>query len=165
MLFDSLQRLFILLLLVLAQGLVLNRIQLFHCATPLLYAYFAIIFPRNYPKWGILLWCFFLGLGVDMFANTPGLAAASTTLVGALQPYLLELFLPREAEEHIRSAAATLGFSKFATLATILVLIFCITFFSLEAFSFFNWQHWLLCVGGSTLLTLLLIFTLESLRR
>ena len=165
MLFDSLQRLFLLLLLVLAQGLVLNRIQLFHCATPLLYAYFAIIFPRNYPKWGILLWCFFLGLGVDMFANTPGLAAASTTLVGALQPYLLELFLPREAEEHIRSAAATLGFSKFATLATILVLIFCITFFSLEAFSFFNWQHWLLCVGGSTLLTLLLIFTLDSLRR
>jgi hypothetical protein len=67
MLFDSLQRLFILLLLVLAQGLVLNRIQLFHCATPLLYAYFAIIFPRNYPKWGILLWCFFLGIFNSIF--------------------------------------------------------------------------------------------------
>ena len=165
MLFDILRRLFVFLILVLAQGLVLNRIQLFHCATPLLYAYFAITFPRNYPKWGILLWCFFLGLGVDMFSNTPGLAAASTTLLGALQPYLLELFLPREAEEHLQPSVATLGFSKFATLATILVLIFCIAFFSLEAFSFFNWQHWLLCIGGSTLLTLLLIFTLESLRR
>ena len=151
--------------LVLAQGLVLNRIQLFHCATPLLYAYFAIIFPRNYPKWGILLWCFFLGLCIDMFSNTPGLAAASTTLVGALQPYLLELFLPREAEEHIKPAAATLGFSKFAALATILVLVFCLTFFTLEAFSFYNWQQWLKCVGGSALLTLILIFTLESIRR
>ena len=165
MLIDTIQRLFVFLLIVLAQGLVLNRIQLFHCATPLLCAYFAIIFPRNYPKWGIMLWCFFLGLCVDMFSNTPGLAAASTTLVGVLQPYLLELFLPREAEEHVKSSAAALGFSKFAALATVLVLIFCIAFFSLEAFSFFNWQHWLLCIGGSSLITLLLIFTLETLRR
>ena len=165
MLIDFLRRLLAFVALVVVQSLMLNRIQLFHCATPLLYVYFAITIPRGYPKWASLLWCFVLGVCVDMFANTPGVAAASMTFVAALQPYLLELFLPREAEENIRSSAATLGFSKFATLSTILVLLFCLVFFSLEAFSFYDWQQWLLSVVGSALLTLILILALETLRR
>jgi protein-S-isoprenylcysteine O-methyltransferase Ste14 len=75
------------------------------------------------------------------------------------------LFLPRDADEHIRSAASTLGWGKFTTLAVILVLIYCLVFFSLEAFSFFNWLHWLGCVVGSAALTILLILTMETLRR
>ena len=158
---DILRRLLAFVALAVAQSLLLNRIQLFHCATPLLYVYFAITMPRNHPKWATLLWCFALGLFIDMFANTPGVASASMTLVAALQPYLLELFLPREAEENIKSSVATLGFGKFATLATILVVLFCLTFFSLEAFNFSDWQQWLLSVVGSAVLTLVLIFTLE----
>ena len=165
MIFDILQRLIIFVALCLAQALVLNRIQLFHCASPLLYVYFILLFPRGYAKWGILLWGFALGLCIDMFQNTPGLASASMTLVALLQPYLLELFLPRDAEDNIRTAAATLGFSKFAALATALVLVYCLLFFSIEAFSFNNWLYWLECVVGSTVLTLVLIFTLESIRR
>ncbi len=164
MLIDTLQRLLIFVSLVLAQGLVLNRIQLFHCATPLLYVYFIIIFPLNYPKWAMLVWGFLLGLSIDMFANTPGLAAASTTFIAALQPYLLQLFLPRDADEHVHSSAAALGFNKFATMATIIVLLFCFVFFALEAFNFYDWQQWLLSVVGSTLLTIILILALESLR-
>lgn len=165
MFLDTLQRLLIFVILVLAQGLVLNRIQLFHCATPLLYTYFIIIFPLNYPKWAMLVWGFLLGLCIDMFANTPGLAAASTTFIAALQPYLLQLFIPRDAGDHVLSSAATLGFGKFATLTTILVTLFCLVFFALEVFNFYDWQQWLLCVVGSTLVTLLLIFALESLRK
>ena len=165
MLLDTLHRLVIFVVMVLSQGLVLNRIQLFHCATPLLYVYFIIIFPRNYPRWALLLWGFLLGLCIDMFTNTPGLAAATTTFAALLQPYLLNLFLPRDAEEHIQTSAATLGFSKFATLTIIMVILFCLVFFALEAFNFYDWQQWVMCVVGSTLLTLFLIFALESLRR
>jgi len=165
MLIDTLRRLLVFIVILLVQGLVLNRIQIFHCATPLLFVYFPIIFPRNYPKWASLLWSFFLGLGVDMFANTPGLAAASTTLVAVLQPYLLELFLPREAEEHIKASAAALGYGKFAAMALILVLIFCTVFFSIESFSIKSWQLSLLCAAGSSVLTFILIMSLESLRR
>ncbi len=164
MLIDILRRLLAFVLLVLAQGLVFNRVQLFHCATPLLFIYFVITFPRNYPKWASLLWSFALGLCVDMFSNTPGLAAASTTFMAALQPYLLQLFLPREAEEHLRTAAATLGYGKFFTMATIMVLLFCLVFSALEAFNFYDWQQWLLSVGGSAAITLILIMALESLR-
>ena len=88
---DSLRRLLAFVLFFLAQALVLNRIQLFHCATPLLYVYFVVMFPRAYPRWAALLWSFALGLTVDMFSNTPGVAAASMTLIGFLQPYLIEL--------------------------------------------------------------------------
>lgn len=165
MLYDILRRLLIFLMLLLAQVLVLNRIQLFYCATPLLYVYFAIIFPRSYPRWAIMLWCFFLGLAVDVFSNTPGVAAASMTLAGFLQPFLVELFLPRDAEENIKASASALGFSKFAALSSILVTAYCLVFFALESFSFFNWLQWIECVVGSAMLTLALIFTFESIRK
>lgn len=162
---DFLRRLFVFVLLCLAQALVLNRIQLFHCAMPLLYVYLAIVFPRNYPRWAILLWCFAMGVCVDAFSNTPGVAAASMTLVGVLQPYLLELFLPRDAEEEIKSSVKALGLGKFSTLASILTLLYCLVFFAIESFNFFNWLYWLECVAGSTLITLVLILTLESVRK
>ena len=100
-----------------------------------------------------------------MFSNTPGMAAASLTLTGFLQPYLLELFLPREAPENMKSAISTLGFTKFLTLATILVFVHCLLFFTIEALSFFNWLQWLLNVVGSTVLTVILLMALESVRK
>lgn len=57
---DLLKRTGWFLVFVLAQALVLGRIHLFNCATPLLYVYFVTSFPRNYPKWGTLLWSFML---------------------------------------------------------------------------------------------------------
>ncbi len=152
-------------MLCLAQALVLNRIQLFHCATPLLYVYFVLTFRRGYPKWAILLWSFVMGLTIDMFANTPGVATGSLTLIGALQPYVLELFLPHEADEHMPVKAAVMGWGNFVTYTFLLVLLFCLVFFTLETFSFFNWLHWLECIGGSTLLTIVLILTLENTRK
>ena len=97
MIADIFQRILMLIAFCLAQVLVFNRVHVFNCVTPLLYVYFAIIFPRNYPKWAILLWCFTIGVIMDAFSNTPGVASASMTLIGVLQPILLELFLPRDA--------------------------------------------------------------------
>lgn len=161
---DTLKRVFLFLTLCLAQALVFNRIQLMNCATPLLYVYLVIMFPRNYPKWGILLWSFATGITIDMFSNTPGVASTSLTLIGALQPYLLMPFLPREPEENHPASAYALGWGKFLVFTFILVLLYCTLFFSLEAFTFFNWRHWMECVGGSTLLTTLLIMTFETTR-
>ena len=58
--------------------------------------------PPQLSRWAILLWCFTIGLVIDAFSNTPGVASASMTLIGALQPVLLELFLPRDADDHIK---------------------------------------------------------------
>ena len=148
----------------LAQVLILNHIWLFNLATPLLYVYFAVTFRRNTPQWQVLLWCFALGLLVDVFSSTPGLAAGTMTLIGFLQPFLLEVFAPHDAAENLKSSASTLGWGKFSTLCGVLVLIYCLVFFALEAFNFFSWVLWLGRAVASTLLTLLLILAIESVR-
>lgn len=158
---DEIIRLPQLLLLFLLQVLVLNHVHLMRCAVPLLCVYFAIIFPRNYPHWAMLLWCFTLGLLIDIFSNTPGMASGSMTLVAAVQPGLLSLFIPRDADDKLRPSMKTIGISKFCWFAFLLTFLYCLCFFSLESFNFFNWLYWLLEVGGSTLLTLFIILVIE----
>jgi rod shape-determining protein MreD len=161
---DLLKRAILFLIFIMAQALVFGGIHLFNCVTPLFYVYFVTMFPRNYPKWAILLWSFFMGLLIDIFSNTPGLAAASLTLIAAIQPYLLEAFVPHDAADNLEPSIRSLGLQKFSIYNIILVFIYCVSLFSLEMFSFFNLTQWLMCVVGSTLITLVLIFTFEIAR-
>jgi rod shape-determining protein MreD len=150
--------------LLVVQVLVLSHVWLLNVATPLLYVYFAITFPRNTGKGEVLLWCFFLGLLIDIFSNTPGLAAGSLTLIGMIQTYLVELFIPRDSAENLDVSAATLGWGKFSTLSGMLTLAYCLLFFILEAFNFFDWQLWLMRSVCSAALTLVLMLAIESMR-
>lgn len=162
---DFLHRLLLFVVLLLAQALVLNHIHLFSCATPLLYIYFVLSFERNYPRWGVLVWSFLLGLCVDVFSNTPGVAAASMTLVGLLQPYVLELFLQRDSDDNLRPGIATLDFTPYLAYALLLTLAYCLVFFTAEMFTFFNWAQWGLNIGGSMLLSIILILVVDNLRK
>ena len=161
---EILKRLLAFVLLCLVQALILNRIRLFGFATPLLPVYFVITFHHGYPKWAILIWSFLLGLCLDSFSNTPGVAAASMTLVALLQPYLLEPFIPRDSTDDLKVSVRSLGWGKFASLSFLLVVVYVAMFFTLEAFSFYNWQQWLMCIGGSTAMTYLFILVIENLR-
>ncbi|MBQ2127784.1 MAG: rod shape-determining protein MreD [Prevotella sp.] len=161
---DSLKRLLIFVVLCLAQVLVLNRIHLFGYATLLLYVYFVLLFPRNYPKWAILLWCFALGLVNDTFSNTPGVACASLTLLGVIQPYFLELFVPRDASADFNATLRSLSWGKYLAYAVPMVLFYSLVFFAIEAFNFFNWQQWLISSGATTLLTVVFILTFEYIK-
>lgn len=162
---DFLKRLVLFLGLLLAQVLVLNHIHLFGFATPLLYVYFVISFRRSYPKWAVLVWSFMLGLCVDVFSNTPGVAAASMTFVALLQPYVLEMFIQRDNEDDVLPCFLSLGPSKYIGYAAILTTVYCLAFFTIETFTFFNWLQWLLSVVTSALLTLLLVIVVDNLRR
>ena len=159
------RRLLLYAVLVLAQALVLNHIHLFGYATPLLYVYFVISFSRNYPKWGILLWSFLLGLNVDAFSNTPGVAASAMTLIGLLQPYVLELFMQRDSEDDFQPSINSMGAGKYIYFTLLLTFIYCIVFFTVEMFNFFNWLQWILNILTSTLLSLLFIVVIDSLRK
>ena len=162
---DFLRRLLLFVVLLLAQALVLNHIHLFGYAMPLLYVYFIISFNRNHPKSGILVWSFLLGLSVDVFSNTPGVATGAMTMVALLQPYVLELFIQRDSDEDLQPAIFSLGFSRYLYYSTLLTLIYCLLFFTLETFNFFNWKQWTLSVGGSTLLSVILILVVDNLRK
>ena len=162
---DVLRQMGIFAVLCLAQAFVFNRIHLFGCATPLIYIYMIIKLERNYPKWGMLLWGFALGLTVDVLSNTPGVAAASLTLIGAVQPHFMELFVQRDAAENLSPSLKTLGYGKFTFFASMLTLLYCIVFFTLETFSFFNLSQWIAQVLGSAIISLVIILTIESVRK
>lgn len=159
---DLVNRSVLFLVFVLAQTMVLGRIHLFDYATPLLYVYFVAMFPRNHPKWATLLWSFMLGLVIDIFSNTPGVAAASLTLIAVIQPYFFEIFVPRDSLEDLRPSMRTIGVVKYLYYIIILVILYCVVFFSLETFTYFNWAEWLKCVVGSAAITLVFILTFES---
>ena len=152
-------------ILCLAQVLVLNHIHILNCATPLLYVYFVILFPRDTKRWGILLLCFFMGLVMDTFSNTPGVASASMTFAALIQPSILNLFLHEDSPDDLEPSFKTMGIGPFIRYCVVIVVIFCIVFFFFLSFNFFNWIQLLECVGGSTILTVLLIFAIESIRK
>lgn len=162
---DFLKRLLWFTVLVMVQVFVFNHIHLFAVATPLLYIYFILLFPRNYPQWAIMLWAFIMGLTIDVFTNTPGITAGSLTLLAALQPFVLHLFIPRDSSENFQAGLDTLSVPQYTWYVFILTIIYSFIFFSLEMFSFFNVVEWLQCIGGSTLLTLVLILVVENLWR
>jgi rod shape-determining protein MreD len=150
--------------LLVVQVLILNHVHLLGVGTPLLYVYFAITFRRNFPKWLVLVSCFMLGLLIDIFSNTPGLASSVMTLAGLAQCYLMNLIAPRDSAEDMEASFKTLGYSKFATLSGLLTLLYCMLFFALEAFNFFDVLMWLARSLVSALLTMVLILAIESVR-
>ncbi|MBQ9560754.1 MAG: rod shape-determining protein MreD [Prevotella sp.] len=150
--------------LTLLQALIFGRIHLFGVATPLVYVYFVLLMPRNVSRIASMLMSFVLGLAVDIFGNTPGLATTSMTLVAFLQPYVLSLYLRNEDPEDYRPTLHNLGFVRYLSYALILLTVYCFVIFSLEAFTFVHWQQWLLSMVSSMLLTLILIIAVESVR-
>lgn len=151
--------------LLLAQVLICNHIHIFDCATPLLYVYFVLPARRDTPKWLLLLLSFALGLCIDLFTNTPGVAAASMTLAAVIQPYLLMLFIPYDSPDDFQPSFRTLGTAKYMSYSFILVFVNILAFYSIEIFNFFNILQWAFCVGGSTLVTLLLVWVIENLKK
>ena len=162
---DILKRIGVLFLLCLLQALLFNNILLFGCATPLLFVYFALSLPRNCSRSATILWSFVMGLMVDIMSNTPGVAAASMTLIGAVKPPFLEIFIQHDSEDDLVPTPRHIGFTQYFYYAGALVLLHNIVFFTLETFSFFDFTGWLANVGGSTLLTLLFVFVAANMRK
>lgn len=153
-------------LFILLQALLLNRIHLFDCATPLLYVYFVLMFPNDMPRWLGLPLAFILGIAIDAVTNTPGLAASTLTLTAFLQSYLLPLYLDKEDRvSTFHPSIATMGWIRYLSYSFILSFIFILTYFTLEAFSFYHWIHWLLSVLGSWCITFILIITIDCVKR
>ncbi len=153
------------LLLLFLQVLVFNHIHIFGYATPMPYVYFLLLLPNNTSRWLYVLLGFLLGLTIDIFSNTPGMAAASMCLSGLLVPPLVKLLTPTDKEnETFTPSASSMEWSSFLHLTTYAVIINTLTFFCIEYFSFHNWQVLLINIVGSSVLTLLFIIAIELIR-
>lgn len=146
------------------QVLVFNQIHILGCITPLISVYFLSLFPKNTPRSMLLLWGFTAGMLTDLFSGTPGVVSASMTLAAFFQPVLLKLLVSKDAPEDLVPSIRSLGKWKYFQFLLMLTLLHHITFFLLESFSFFNWQTLLISMGGSIVLSLILMMTLELVR-
>lgn len=154
-------RLFTLIGLVLLQVLFLNRICLFGYVTPLFYIWMIMRFDSSMKRSGILLWAFFLGLIIDMFSGTPGLNAASATLLAMLQPGIVKLFVPLDRHDILVPCSATMGGRAFAGYLLLMTTIHHTAYFILRSIPLGDWTVLALKIVFSTLLTFVLMLVTE----
>jgi len=144
--------------LVLLQVLILNNVHIAGYATPFLYIYFILKFASGTSRNELMLWAFFFGLTIDIFADTPGMNAAATVLLAFLRPSLLRLFTPRDNLDSIIPSFKSMGI-------TASVFVHSLALLSIEFFSFTSIWLLLLRVISCTLLTLTCILAVEGIRR
>ena len=77
-------------LLLAAQVLVFNRIDMFGFINPFPYVLFIILFPVNGNKSALLAASFFLGIMMDMFWNSGGVHAAACLLLAYFRPAIFK---------------------------------------------------------------------------
>ena len=145
-------------LLVLAQILIVNNIQISGYIVPCFYVLFILLLPFETPGWLLLILAFSLGISVDLFMHTPGMHASATIFMAFLRPYVLEMSAPRDGYE-----AGTFprvhyyGFQWFLRYTVILVLAHHFFLFYLEVFRFAEFFSTLLRVLMSSLISVILI--------
>ena len=162
------RQLFLLLLLMAMQVMVFNHMHICGYATPMICVYFILIMPLGMARWAKLLWGFGIGVVLDMFANPPGMMAATLTLVAMVQPHMLTLIAGVDKDdsddENTAPTIARLGTLPFMRYITVGVLLQCLVFYLLETFSFFSITDTLINIVGSTVLSTLIIWAIESIR-
>ncbi len=154
------------LLLFTLQIFVLNNFSVGGFLIPYVYLLFILLLPFNTGKNRLLLLGFLSGLTIDFFGNTPGLHAASATLLAFARPGVLHLFFPTlEFSEHEQPDINKLGAFGFLKYAFVLVLIHHTALFFLEVFSLHRLPHllWQIVVNSvyttGIIMVLVLFFT------
>lgn len=128
-------------LLLLIQCLVLKGIDLsvgeFDFMHIIIYHLFILLLPLNMPRWSILLAAFFMGIGVDLFYDSPGLHASAAVFTAFLRKPILK-FLEPQGGYNVNEIPSLHHFdvSWVIIYTTILTLANFIWYFSMQAFSF-----------------------------
>ncbi|HZL10511.1 MAG TPA: rod shape-determining protein MreD [Prolixibacteraceae bacterium] len=131
--------------LVLIQVLILNNIQFSGFVNPYIYILFILLLPFTIPGYFLLGLCFFLGISVDIFNNTPGIHAGATVFLGFMRPGIARLITSREFIEKGNTPNLTqLGFAGFLKYTVLSVIVHHLFLFFAEAFSFGDFLHTLL---------------------
>ena len=151
---------------ILLQALVLQRIPFLHRSiTPYIYYLFIIWLPFSLPRGWLTFTGFIFGLTLDYFLDTPGLHAAACTLIAYVRPFLINLLIPQEGAELSYASPSTnsMGWAPYFTLVLILTLLHHTYLVLLEWLEFGTFLDFLIKVLSTTGISLLLIFTVESL--
>ena len=144
--------------LVFVQFLFLNDLLVLKYGFCFIYIAFILLLPVETPPLLALALAFIIGFVVDIFANTLGVNAAATVLVGFVRPLILKLVTPRggyDAGFVINPFIA--GWQWFLSYSFVMILIHHLVLFSLEAMSLELIGSILLRTLFSSILTLIIL--------
>lgn len=147
------------------QILFLNRISLFGCATPCASIILILLLDTNVSPAQRMLWGFCMGLVSDIFTNTPGMQAASLSLVAFAEPAVLKLFISVDRRAHVNPGIVSMGWIPFLLYVLTGSLIFHTIKGLLNMHAGNDWWMFLVGVGLSTVMTTFLISLIELLFR
>jgi len=159
-----LQNIFRFILLVLAQVLVLNNVQFLGFINPYIYILFILSLPVLTPRWLSLILAFALGLTVDAFSNTMGMHAFAAVLIAFLRNGTVKLFIALDEGNNPTPSFYTFGVSAYVKYIVVLVFIHHATLFFLEAFTLTHFWFTLSKIILSSVVTILLILGIQSLK-
>ena len=159
-----LKRLALALLLLALQVLVLDQVHPWGYGAPLVCSLIVITLPLGTSRSEALLWGFGVGLVADIFAGTPGIGSAAMTLVGLVQPPLLELMAPRDSDEELHPSFSAMGRWNYLQFIALLLLLHHVVYFGLEGFSYFRLEDIAISMGVSYAASLLIILLIEKVR-
>ena len=146
-------------LLLLAQVLLFNHIDLFGYINPFPYILFIILFPVNGNKLGLLAASFFLGLIMDMFWNSGGVHATACLVLAYARPAIFKFSFGLSYEYQTVKLNDVLTPERFSFIL-IAVVIHHFTLFILEIFKIsFIWDIFLRTILSTifTIITCILI--------
>lgn len=129
--------LMIFIVLVLAQILVFNNIELSGFVNPYVYILFVLLIPFSIPKAIQLLGAFTIGLVIDLFMGSPGVHSSATLLMAFSRPLVLTMYSPREGyQTGTLPRMEQFGVEWFLKYTVTLVFLHHFTLFYLEVFTF-----------------------------
>lgn len=141
-------------LLLLAQVLIFNRMDLFGFVNPFPYILFIILYPVNGNKTGLLVSSFFLGLIMDMFWNSGGVHAAACLILAYFRPSIFKFSFGLSYEYQTVKLNDSLTPERFSFIL-IAVIIHHFTLFILEIFKLSSILDILVRTVLSTLFTII----------
>ena len=146
-------------LLLTAQIVIFNNIDLFGYINPFPYILFIILYPVNGNKPMLIISSFLLGITMDLFSNSGGVHAASCLILAYTRPYLFKFEFGLSYEYQTVRINDVLTPERFSFLL-LAVTVHHFTLFILEVFQLSSLWDILLRTILGTLFTLLMCIVL-----
>lgn len=153
--------------LLIAQILIFNNILLIGYATPFIYIYLLFFMDSSLvSKNQLMIWGFFLGLGVDIGANTLGINTAASVLLAFVRPTLISMFCQvNDDVDNFSPSIRTMGTIGYLKYISAGVFLHHSLLIALEFFKFTSLIDLSLRIICSTILTTICIFAIDKIRK
>lgn len=152
----------LLLVLLVLQGFVFARIDIYGLVNPYVYIMVLLLLPMSIKGWQALFIGFGLGVVMDFMTGNYALHTICTTWLAFVRPMVLHFTAGRdEVELGGLPISRRIGVGRFMSYVMIMSLMFAIPFFALEAMTLVGWGYLLLRILCSSIFTAVVIYFIQ----